>query len=431
MAVNPEFHIAFDWLDSDLPGLSERATYADIKIAADRTEFTELEDLNAQTVRSTIRASAFHVAQWFSFNWWRLRWEPQDTTFSWKMAHNLAAAGGGYAWPNLIFSSDGEFILIQNFRSSPSETMPVRYLNEVSTNIRAIDVENQMALFIEAVIERLAQRYQKNEELAALWNTVQHERRDEQTSSRRKREALMGFDREEASEELMSRIEEASENHGSDAVSEVAAAAKGRFCEQLDAIQSLNGTTFDASPDSVEELRQDLQNRDFGFAEPWEKAKVAADRARKFWDIGEGPVSNPKLAELSGIRESDLDDCTGKSRLPMSIGLRVDGDMKIYLNKHRPEGRRFALGRLLADQIFSAATTDHWFPVTDAKTSRQKFQRAFAQELLCPFRELREQIGNNDISEEFIEDTASQYFVSPLLIRSTLANHGAIGRDDV
>jgi Zn-dependent peptidase ImmA (M78 family) len=72
-----------------------------------------------------------------------------------------------------------------------------------------------------------------------------------------------------------------------------------------------------------------------------------------------------------------------------------------------------------------ASVTDQWLPTTDAKTVRQKIQRAFAAEFLCPIASLKYWL-QGDYSLESIEDAGAYFDVSPLAIRSHLANHGLI-----
>jgi len=69
----------------------------------------------------------------------------------------------------------------------------------------------------------------------------------------------------------------------------------------------------------------------------------------------------------------------------------VNGGIKVDLNKPWATGRRFALARLVGDHLYAHAA-DRVLPATDAGTARQKFQRAFAQALLCPFDTLRERL---------------------------------------
>jgi Zn-dependent peptidase ImmA (M78 family) len=96
-------------------------------------------------------------------------------------------------------------------------------------------------------------------------------------------------------------------------------------------------------------------------------------------------------------------------------------------------GRRFEIMRLVADHIVASAE-DRLLPATKAKTDRQKFQRAFSQEFLLPFDELYHRLdqprrGENEISDDDIDDVAREYIVSPLMVRTVLVNQGFLPRE--
>jgi Zn-dependent peptidase ImmA (M78 family) len=66
-----------------------------------------------------------------------------------------------------------------------------------------------------------------------------------------------------------------------------------------------------------------------------------------------------------------------------------------------------------------------WLTSTDSATSAQKFQRAFAAEFLCPIASLSDHL-NGDYTEAAIEDAASTFQVSEMVVRSLLLNNGLI-----
>jgi len=77
--------------------------------------------------------------------------------------------------------------------------------------------------------------------------------------------------------------------------------------------------------------------------------------------------------------------------------------------------------------MLAAPAEDHWLPTTDTATARQKLQRAFAAEFLCPITTLQEYL-NGDLSEEAIEDAGEHFEVSSVMVRSHLANNGLLPR---
>jgi Zn-dependent peptidase ImmA (M78 family) len=82
----------------------------------------------------------------------------------------------------------------------------------------------------------------------------------------------------------------------------------------------------------------------------------------------------------------------------------------------------------LGDHL-SYSNGERLIPATDAKTSRQQFQRAFAQEFLCPFDALLEKINTTQPNDDDIAEAAAHFEVSPLMVRTTLVNKGELDRE--
>ncbi len=75
-----------------------------------------------------------------------------------------------------------------------------------------------------------------------------------------------------------------------------------------------------------------------------------------------------------------------------------------------------------------ADTNDRWLPVTDAKTARQKMQRAFAIEFLCPIQSLTAFLGD-DFSSDATEEAAEHFGVSHTAVETHLVNNGLLSSD--
>ena len=87
----------------------------------------------------------------------------------------------------------------------------------------------------------------------------------------------------------------------------------------------------------------------------------------------------------------------------------------------------FALARLLCADLLHEQEPLH--PAFSTATYRQKTQKAFAAELLCPYDALKDFLGNDFSNEK--QQTASEYFnVSERTVESILKNHGDIERSD-
>ena len=117
----------------------------------------------------------------------------------------------------------------------------------------------------------------------------------------------------------------------------------------------------------------------------------------------------------------------GNANGEMAFALH-DGDRgsRAVLRSTRKTGRRFEVARLLADSLV-VPTDDRLRPATGAYTYRQKMQRAFAAELLCPVQSL---VGflEEDFSEDAREEAAERFGVSPLAVTWVLVNHDYLDR---
>ena len=83
------------------------------------------------------------------------------------------------------------------------------------------------------------------------------------------------------------------------------------------------------------------------------------------------------------------------------------------------------LARMICDAII-APDEDKILSATTNKTARQKTQRAFAAELLCPIELLKESLGNDYNNRDSWADVADDLKVSVLVVQSQLANHNII-----
>jgi hypothetical protein len=127
--MSKAFAIDFEWLERYTPDEAERFTFAEIKISVSGVVITELEDVNAKTIRPAARLSAYAMAVWLLGNWWRLVREPErKLSESWEMRHRLGAIGQGFLWPDLSFNSDGS-VLVRMNATPPASRQMVRYIN--------------------------------------------------------------------------------------------------------------------------------------------------------------------------------------------------------------------------------------------------------------------------------------------------------------
>jgi hypothetical protein len=424
------------WLHGAAGAEHERQTLAGIRIQVGDLCVTRVEDLAAKTVRTNVHLSAYRLAYWLAEHWWRLRWEPEiaGRNTDWLMSHGLAAAGQGFIWPPLTFASDGETVLLTMRASPHGHTIsPIRYLETLDVTVSTTAFEQGVDTFIGSVVGRLRNLGFEGTDVELLWAEVTRERLDAELGQARRMEALLGVDAGEAEESLLDRVASYGRHLGRGAVEEIAAAARDECLQAVAAAEAQR---------SRAKTRVDVADRDTlsglflllrADAPPaWQLGETLASRARRLWHVDAGPLSSRRLAEIADAPVDFLTRNPGEDTGTCmdGIGYREPRDgtgFRAIIRSPYPSNRRFHFARLLADDIL-AASAERLLPVTRAKTARQKFQRAFAAELLCPFEELQGMLPAAPDDDD-VETAARHFEVSPLLVRTSLVNKGTLPRE--
>ena len=407
-------------------------TTAWMRITVGDRVVTRVDDRWSQSARDQVVLSAYPLAQWFASSWWRLLWEPspelgRSPTLGWRMAHETAAVGHGYAWPRLRFVSDGETIEVTSRPSPHAETEPVRYLEDSRVVLPLDRFQVDLEEFQSLVVRRLQVTGPRETEFGKLWEAVRAERADPAKASWRRIEARLGFDPDEAPEALVDRFRDLGSLAGQDGGEEIATACGGRSTPGAlleEVIEAGRSGGVRGRFASLPRLHVDAQ------LPPWSRGRSLAELARKALSLGNTPISDDAISDLLGISSRHLRVDQPASRLPVGLAIREEGEQfSLVLRKRHPEARRFEAARFLAEGLL-APHSERWLPETDANTARQKVQRSFAAEFLAPIAVLRERL-QGDFREEAIEDAAASFGVSPLLVRSHLANNGLVSPEAV
>lgn len=395
---------------------------------------TRLEDSWGNTVRNRLNACAYTLAGWFAGNWWRLRWEPETRTSAtdpdWRLSHSMASAGGGFCWPSILFASDGESIAVSSRATRGRVLGPVRYLNEVNGRIAARDFERSVDGFLSMVLSRLHSEGHAQNEVGELWNEVARERADPDQARWRRLEAICGFDPGDAPDALIRMLVEDEAGLGEDALCELAAEGRHSTRELVGQILELARPRATPTPGG---FRAQLQKLDVAIpcdgTRPWQRATQLARLARREWGLGGGPISDAQLAELLGAQATVFTETPNHSApLPLLLRDAGSGTAAVYLSRVHPTSRRFAASRLIGDNLLHPVD-ERLIPATSAKTSRQQFQRAFAQEFLCPFEALKERVRSLRPDDDEIAEAADYFNVSTRVVETTLVNKGELDRE--
>lgn len=427
------FSLELAWLPSAQGLKEDQLTAAALRIAFPDGIATRVRDMWSQTVLDSVHVSAYPLALWFASSWWRLRWEPRTGPYStdWLMSHDMRAAGHGFIWPPLRFESDGE-IIEALYRPDSRAKEPVRYLGRFTATIAASEFERSIDDFVGRVLERLMNAGMPQTELRHLWNEVMEERHHPEITARRRLEAQLGFDPDEAPDQIFTRLATLVTEAGQDAVSEIAPALEkndlSASLAQTIEIAHSPGIRVRISPDRG---FVDQRRHDYEAAVPWERGRLLAQDARSSWSLSGDSLKDEELSQILEIPSSVFDTVKAQSAT-MGLAVRKNGELSLHFRgepRYSPRvarySRRFECARFIADDLL--AVNDRWLPATDTPTARQKMQRAFAAEFLCPIESLKGYL-KGDYSEERIKDAAVHFAVPTVLVKSQLANHGLIPR---
>jgi len=348
------------------------------------------------------------------------------------MAHCMAATGGGFVWPNAIFASDGDDVdIVTKIKYTGARFEPVRYINQLQTRITATEFEQSVDAFMESVLDRSQTLKLPDNGLSKLWAEILKERGDTDIAQQRKLEAMAGFDPDQAPEGWMMHLLEDPDNFGKTALTELVAETRQTTDVMWKTIHYLGQTGKKPKPGGFRAHVPKLHLAPSAKAgrRPWQMGSDLARHARKEWGLGTKPIRNSKLTDLLDAKVDPFSD-TAIASTPVPLGIRTSktDTFDIYFDRQNPTTRRFAATRLLGDHLYFG-DNERLIPATHAKTSRQKFQRAFAQEFLCPIDALLEKIQTKQPNEDDISEAAAHFHVSPLMVRTTLVNHNQLERE--
>jgi len=301
-------------------------------------------------------------------------------------------------------------------------------LNNLSTSIPASDFEDTVKDFVRSVLLRLESMNIRKSELHDLYGDLSNEWRTPKSSAFRKIEALLALDPDE-DHELVATIVRSCKEFGAQAVEEIAAASGGngitKTLERTKAFAKSVRTFAD-----IPKL-QNINPGDSDIQPAWSSARSLAYAARKDWGLEDRPLTDDFMAERFSVTKAKLADT--KTESPISFGLRgtAPGKLGLVLNRPRDHERRFDLSRLVGDYL-AFDSEERYLPVTGSQTYRQKFQRAFAAELLCPSRMIKTRfekgLNVRGLDKE-LDDVSREYNVDERIVLHHMVNRGVLSKN--
>jgi hypothetical protein len=307
---------------------------------------------------------------------------------------------------------------------------PVEYLPVPVTILPASSYEDGVDDFFQKVIGTCAQA-QDGLALASLVRQLIAERRDRDLAAWRRLEARLGYDPDAAPEGLIDRLSAHEELVGSDAVEEAAVGCPGIYAPAVleQAIAASRHSTVNVELEAASAAAESADLTDDLRRPIWMVAEDAAAGLRRAVGRPNGPLLNKSLSDILAISWENVRSAPATAHnLPYGARLRGDGTVdQIALQTRSAQNRRFELARILGDAVWS----DHsrFGIVSRGKTDRQKFQRAFAQSLLCPFEDLRNYVDLAGPSDHQITSAAQRYHVHKGVVTTLLVNKGFLPRE--
>ena len=407
-----------------------------LRLSANSRLMTKVVD-EQQKPHDGPRVSAFRLAEWLLWHWWRIRWEPsrsQTESLSWQQAHETVSIGGGWLWPRITFDSDGINVAISSAGSEATVTEPVSFLGEDDEQfVPAPAFEEGVDSFVQTVISHLATNKLASNPVSRMWDELQEERNDSDLTTYRRFEALLGSNPDEGDEDVINRLTKERSILGEQAANEVAASTpltQGPAVTAKDLRSMARQTGFDISDrNSVSSPMTDntmtLMESDYpGPLVPWQVGQNAAKALRRSEGLGNRPINDRSLCEMCGLPDGAFSR-SSPVKPPMAYTLSGKTGKRIVFRARVTNGRRFDAARLLGDKLL-VRNDESLQPATLSHTFRQKMQRAFAAEFLCPFDALLENL-DGDHSEDAIEAAAKKFRVSPRLVANRLEDSGILG----
>ena len=399
---------------------------ADFTLRVGDTIVSRIADTDKQSVRDYFRASSTSLALWLADNWWRLRWETiRDSrlpSVDWRMRHELNSASGGALWPPAMIFSVGDRIAFAPSVGKAVVAGPQSYFEFNIGMVAANRYEEELDRLFDAVITHCA-RTVDGKALEALCAQLATERQDPELAAWRRLEACLGFDPDAAPDAVISALVGFEDVAGESGVEEAAHAQPGAgSAETLSlAIEATRASTVSIDLSIADRIGRAWSS--VPHASPWQMAEAAAAALRNMIGVPRGLLKHEAVEDIFRTRWADLKSATATARhLPYGARMSDRKGSQVSLQTVKSYDRRFELVRQLGDALWE--TDSNFGVVSRSKTDRQKFQRAFAHSLLCPFDDLRRVIDVSDPSPDAMQAAARKFGVHQSVVRNQLVYKG-------
>jgi len=415
------------WLVGHLDEAEDAATFAALLVAIDGKAATRVFDRLSGSERDRVRVPLFPLASMVAKGWWALLHEPrrleeegEDDLF--LARHRLDAHLGGFLFPPLaIWSGGDETVLLDTPRPehSPVPIARTEFLEPPLARPIALarnDVEDVLYGLVEATLSRLSTRDLTGSELREAWGRVRHALSDPEERDFCVAAGRLGLDPYDPD------------------IPDLAEFAAGLSARQF--ADLCEAAAPDELPQATAWLRQSASRvqsappiaiSDFGdLPHPelqqgaWREGYRAAQAVRTRLGLGLHPKRAVErlLDGAASGHATTLDPVQGPVE---GLVQRRDGTARVAVTGRTAPQRRFRLcrGAYLAWRAGEAGDG----LVTVAGTRAQQASRAFAAELLAPAELLRERAGAHGLTQDGLDDLASEFRCDPRVIINQARNH--------
>lgn len=426
------FRLNFSWIDPlGAKGDELRATWAQLEVIVDGEAVSRLLDEDLNAVRNHIYLPLYPLAEWLAEHWWSLFYEAEtDAPRPGALQrHNLRYAGEGFILPDLLIFPVGDLLQL-SWSNGPRPGWRGEFLRSGGTTLPKAVVKGELNRFIEAVLTRLDERSISDSYLARTWDQIQSLQPDQLDFCRTA--GALGLDPFSLDAETANTIIEV---HGQ-------LERMPGFHEEVERefFQSADVDSIEEQTRNFAKVNDDLLEAATPVNGVLSSTTFCVPPAQKPWTEGYQLAREVrKTLQLQDHRFSSLDDLRSKvtaNQLPV-VDLSANGLPRAAFARSSDNRAAFGLSKIPYDtgRIFTFARTLGSFLttpqslgiVTGSQTYEQKRNRAFAAELLAPAKLLGEAFEGQPITSDMAEEVASQFSVSPLVIRHQVENHG-LGR---
>jgi len=419
------FRITYNWLDfsNDADHRWLQPTFAQLTIAVGEKMLTRLLDKRARTTRDFAIIPLYPLTEWIVANWWSLFEEAEvpsrgTTSDEYRSRHAIRQGREGYAVPDVEFFPEGAWTRI-TWKPSAAFFQAVEFLEEGVDRVSTAELRQVMTDLVEAVVSRLEAHGIDDTWLQEEWQAIRQITPDESEFCRAA--GWLGLDPYQLDGEAELEIIRAAiqlPEHLKEEVFKAAPAAK--LASAVDWIRSglsaiESNTTTDGSWNA---LRDNIPKTAVN-GTPWEAGYQIARELRRILKLDDALPIN--VDELVGSPIPVIK--AGPPPTPSFDGLVGVGNSSIccFTGKNRPDSKRFICTRGLLGFLFDKSTLPEFY--SSAQTNHQQRSRAFAAEFLAPASLIARKLSGDDISNEEVEELASEFQVSTFVIGHQIHNH--------